>query len=197
MSLRSVLLWTRIQLSHNLSVSLGCNLWPSHFNQYQERHLEACIHNIKCRCHSGFVPARKCSGGTYPLANLFPRNVSASGHVPPGTFSHLRKCSGPRKCSELAHFWFDRRYGGPGVKAISIAYATSMAFGVDPCCYKFNQASMRRHLYQCFLKRQMTPFPHSAARNTRPLREERWYWSPPSLQNAWIEGYSYDWMYLL
>ena len=55
-----------------------------------------------CRCHSGFVPARKCSGGTYLLADLFPRNISASVDVPPGTFPHTQKCSGQRKCSASA-----------------------------------------------------------------------------------------------
>ena len=54
------------------------------------------------RCHSGFVPARKCSGGTYLLADLFPRNISASVDVPPGTFPHTQKCSGQRKCSASA-----------------------------------------------------------------------------------------------
>ena len=55
------------------------------------------------RCHSGFVPARKCSGGTYLLADLFPRNISASVDVPPGTFPHTQKCSGQRKCSASAY----------------------------------------------------------------------------------------------
>ena len=36
-----------------------------------------------CRCHSGFVPVQKCSGGTYLLADTFPWNVSASINVPP------------------------------------------------------------------------------------------------------------------
>ena len=48
----------------------------------------------------------------------------------------------------------------------SIAYATSMAFGVDPCNCIFDQSSMRRHLYQCFTKRRMAPFPYTGAINT-------------------------------
>ena len=43
----------------------------------------------------------------------------------------------------------------------SIAYATSLAYGVDPTCCLFNQLKMRRHLYQCLLKRRMSPFPHT------------------------------------
>ena len=54
----------------------------------------------------------------------------------------------------------------------SIAYATSMAFRVDPCCYIFDQSRMRRHLYQCFVKRRMVSFPHSAARNTGPRKRD-------------------------
>ena len=60
------------------------------------------MHRTVNRCHSGFVPPRHCSGGTNPLAYLFPRNVSASGIVPPGTVARPRKRSGPRKCSAIA-----------------------------------------------------------------------------------------------
>ena len=51
------------------------------------------------RCHSGFVPTRKCSGGTYSLADTFPRNIFAGVGVSPGTFPHAHKCSRPHKCS--------------------------------------------------------------------------------------------------
>ena len=51
------------------------------------------VTSVAGRCHSGFVPARKCSGGTYLLADLF---ISASVDVPP--------------LHERAHFWFDFKW---------------------------------------------------------------------------------------
>ena len=47
----------------------------------------------------------------------------------------------------------------------SIAYTTSMAFGVVPC------SSMRRHLYQSLCEEE-AKFPHSAARNTGPGKRD-------------------------
>ena len=47
-----------------------------------------------------------------------------------------------------------------------------MAFGVDPGHCTYDQSSMRRHLYQCFMKRKMAPFPHLAARNTGPGKRD-------------------------
>ena len=54
------------------------------------------------RCHSGFVPLHRCSGGTYLLVVMFHRNKFASVDVPPGTFAHSRRRSGPRKRSASA-----------------------------------------------------------------------------------------------
>lgn len=42
----------------------------------------------------------------------------------------------------------------------SIAYAMSLAYGVDPCRCMFDQSRIR-HLHQCFMKRRMAPFPHT------------------------------------
>ena len=41
----------------------------------------------------------------------------------------------------------------------SIAYATSLAYGEDPSYSIFSQSQMRAHLYQCFVKGRLTPFP--------------------------------------
>ena len=40
----------------------------------------------KSMYHSGFVPARQRSGGTYSLADTFPQNISAIVGVPPEMF---------------------------------------------------------------------------------------------------------------
>lgn len=41
----------------------------------------------------------------------------------------------------------------------AIAFATAEAHGKDPkaCC--FDQSAMRQHLYKCFSRRKLTPFP--------------------------------------
>ena len=57
------------------------------------------LFTVSRRCHSGLVPPRHCSGGTNLLAYLFPRSMSASGSVPPGTVARPRKRSGSQKCS--------------------------------------------------------------------------------------------------
>lgn len=41
----------------------------------------------------------------------------------------------------------------------SIAYATTIAYGEDPQKYVYDQEKMRRHLYICFTKGILTPFP--------------------------------------
>ena len=43
----------------------------------------------------------------------------------------------------------------------SIAYATSLAYGVDPSYCRFNQSKMRGHLYQHLMNKRMVPFPHT------------------------------------
>ena len=71
------------------------------------------------RCHSGLVPPRHCSGGTNLLAYLFPRNMFASGSVPPGTVARPRKRSGSRKCSVLATILRCRKFATLFVKIVS------------------------------------------------------------------------------
>ena len=54
----------------------------------------------------------------------------------------------------------------------SIAYATALAYRVDPSHGLFDQSRMRGHLYQCFMKRRMTPFLHSVLSKIKSKKEE-------------------------
>lgn len=41
----------------------------------------------------------------------------------------------------------------------SIAFATAVAYGIDPATCFFDQRKMRRHLYYCLSAGKLTPFP--------------------------------------
>ena len=85
---------TRLRLEYSCFRMVVCAGWLTP-NAHAQMHCASAVG----RCHSGLVPPRHCSGGTNLLAYLFPRNMSASGSVPPGTVARPRKRSGSRKCS--------------------------------------------------------------------------------------------------
>ena len=58
------------------------------------------------------------------------------------TMSHCQKQLGEKDCGFF-----------------SIAYATALAFGLQPSKQKFNQPYMRKHLVNRFNQKQISPFP--------------------------------------
>ena len=50
----------------------------------------------------------------------------------------------------------------------SIAYAVEICFGRNPEEAHFNQKLMRRHLFECLSKQQLTLFPESQSEETLP-----------------------------
>ena len=40
------------------------------------------------------------------------------------------------------------------------AYATSLAFGHDPCSFVYDQRKMREHLFRCLQEKRIEPFPY-------------------------------------
>ena len=52
-----------------------------------------------------------------------------------------------------------RQIGTDDCGLFGIAHATLLCFGSDPYLLKYDQRQMRDHLYNCYEKRSMTPFP--------------------------------------
>ena len=46
------------------------------------------------------------------------------------------------------------------------AYATSLAFGHDPCSFVYDQSRLRKHFLQCLEQEKVTPFPYVRLRRT-------------------------------
>ena len=54
--------------------------------------------------------------------------------------------------------------GGYDRGLFAVAFATALAFGEPPGQYHYDQEKMRRHLWNCFCRREMSIFPHSKLR---------------------------------
>ena len=54
--------------------------------------------------------------------------------------------------------------GGHDCGLFAVAFATALAFGEPPGQYHFVQEKMRRHLWSCFERRQISMFPYSKLR---------------------------------
>ena len=63
--------------------------------------------------------------------------------------------------SSMKLMQIQKQVGGKDCGLFAIATATAIAFGADPTRLVFNQASMRRHLAQCFTDKVITLFPVS------------------------------------
>ena len=54
----------------------------------------------------------------------------------------------------------------------AIAFATAVAYGQNPTDCNFDQTVMRRHLFHCFTKCALTPFPMKTKRAPKPTKIE-------------------------
>ena len=45
-----------------------------------------------------------------------------------------------------------------------------LIYGLDPATCIFDQEKMRRHLYECFVRRKLTPFPRKGACSTSAVK---------------------------
>ena len=52
-----------------------------------------------------------------------------------------------------------KQSGSADCGLFSIAYITDLAFGKDPSLHVYQQSGMREHLFKCFQKKQLEPFP--------------------------------------
>lgn len=65
-----------------------------------------------------------------------------------------------------------KQLGGCDCGLFAIAFATTLATGNQPEQCFFDQAAMRRHLYECLTKQEMSMFPHKPRRITRMVKQE-------------------------
>ena len=71
--------------------------------------------------------------------------------------SNLFQC-GPKKLSiKVARS--QKQKGGSDCGLFAIAFATAIAFGINPDQLKLRQEAMRAHLVKCFNKKYLSPFP--------------------------------------
>ena len=57
----------------------------------------------------------------------------------------------------------------------AIAFATSLAFGGNPCDVAYDQKLMRKHFLDCLKKEEMMPFPECSNSKTRTIECPRKY----------------------
>ena len=58
-----------------------------------------------------------------------------------------------------------KQFGSSDCGVFAAAYATSLAFGHDPCAFVYDQSRMREHLLRCLQQTKMEPFEFSIHKN--------------------------------
>ena len=58
-----------------------------------------------------------------------------------------------------------KQSGSSDCGVFAAAYATSLAFGHDPCAFVYHQCRMREHLLRCLQQKKMEPFEFSIHKN--------------------------------
>ena len=68
---------------------------------------------------------------------------------------------------QLKYMNVQMQAGGNDCGIFAIAFTTALVFAEQPVCFSFNQPEMRKHLHECFIKRQMSMFPVKRSRHSQ------------------------------
>jgi hypothetical protein len=63
----------------------------------------------------------------------------------------------------------EKQWGGSDCGLLSLAYTTSICYGIDPVNVAYEQKALRRHLLGCFAQHKMTLFPVQSCRTVRRM----------------------------
>ena len=129
------------------------------------------------RCQRGNNKLKKAVGGLHPIPvkpRIFhqlgmdligPLPEAAQGKPASHSPTLIRQVAAMMKCSESS---FRMRYinvqmqaGSSDCGLFAIAFAVALCAGKDPHKCSFDQGQMRRHLYQCLEKGELSEFPAS------------------------------------
>lgn len=71
--------------------------------------------------------------------------------------SNFFQCGPEKLLIKVAHS--QKQRGSSDCGQFAIAFATAVAFGINPSKLKLRQEAMRAHLVHCFNKKHLSPFP--------------------------------------
>ena len=101
-------------------------------------------------------------GTSHPDVHVYDSMYPSAGTLVKAQAAALLHTELPEICLQFMNV--QMQAGGYACGLFAVAFATALAFGKPPGQYHFDQAKMRRHLWNCFERRNMSLFPYSKLR---------------------------------
>ena len=106
-------------------------------------------------------------GTSHPDVHVYDNMYPSAGTLVKAQVAALLQTESP--ALHLQFMNVQMQAGGYDCGLFAVAFATALAFGEPPGQYHYDQEKMRRHLWNCFCRREMSIFPYSKLRRATEL----------------------------
>ena len=108
---------------------------------------------------------------TEPPSKVYKKEVTVTSAIP---MSHLPVLQ-PRNSKQVENARF-KQCGASDCGLFSLAFATTLSQGLDPCEYIFDQSKLRQHLMTCFETKDIVQLPVVKTQKSGKILYDSWSW---------------------